>query len=132
VDRPLYSIISDPNILELAYNNIKSKPGNITPGITPETLDGVSHTYLLELSQSIKNQTFQFQPGRRIQIPKQSGGTRPLTIGSPRDKIVQEALRLVLNAIYEPIFLENSHGFRPRKGCHTALKYIYTKFPSST
>jgi group II intron reverse transcriptase/maturase len=132
VDRPLYSIICDPTLLELAYNNIKSKPGNMTPGITPETLDGVSHTYFLELSDSIKNQTFHFKPGRRIQIPKPSGGTRPLTIGSPRDKIVQEAMRLVLNAIYEPIFLENSHGFRPGKGCHTALKYLYTKFSSST
>jgi retron-type reverse transcriptase len=132
VDRSLYSIMCDPYILELAYNNIKSKPFNMTPGITPETLDGVSHTYLQELSQSLKNQTFKFKPGRRIQIPKASGCSRPITILTPRDKIVQEALRLILNAIYEPVFLKNSHGFRPQKGCHTALKYLYTQFGSST
>lgn len=104
----------------------------MTPGITPETLDGVSHLYLQELSQSLKNQTFHFKPGRRIQIPKATGGTRPLTIGSPRDKIVQEAMRIVLNAIYEPVFLNNSHGFRPKRGCHTALKYLYTHFGGTT
>jgi hypothetical protein len=132
VDRPLYSIISDPYILELAYHKIKSKPGNMTPGITPETLDGISYEYFQELSEALRTQTFRFKPGRRIQIPKPSGGTRPLTIGSPRDKIVQEAIRIILNAIYEPIFLENSHGFRPNKGCHTALKFVYTKFKSTT
>jgi retron-type reverse transcriptase len=132
VDRSLYPIMCDPYILELAYNNLKSKPEIKTPGITAETLDGVSHTYLQELSQSLKNQTFNFKPGRRIQIPKASGGTRALTIGTPRDKIVQEAMRLILNAIYEPVFLKNSHGFRPQKGCHTALKYLYTQFGSST
>src|ERR1700731_4509555 len=101
IDRPLYSILCDPYLLETAYNNIKNKP-------------------------------FRFKPGRRIQIPKASGGSRPLTIASPRDKIVQEAIRMILNAIYEPVFLENSHGFRPNKGCHTALKYVYTKFKSAT
>jgi len=132
VDRPLYSIICDPEILNLAYNNIKSKPGNLTPGITPETLDGISFSTFEDLSKSLRSQTFYFKPGRRIQIPKQLGGTRPLTIGSPRDKIVQEAMRLILNAIYEPIFVENSHGFRPNKGCHSALKYLYFNFKSST
>lgn len=135
VDRSLYSIMCDPYILELAYNNIKSKPENMSQGMTPETLEGVSrvsHTYLQELSQALKNQTFKFKPGRRIQIPKASGGTRPLTIVSARYKIVQEAMRFILNAIYEPVFLKNSHGFRPQKGCHTALKYLNTQFGSST
>jgi retron-type reverse transcriptase len=132
VDRSLYPIMCDPYILELAYNNLKSKAGNMSPGIIPETLVGVSHTYLQELSQSLKNQTFNFKPGRRIQIPNASRGTRALTIGSPRYKIVQEAMRLILNAIYEPVFLKNSHGFRPQKGCHTALNYLYSHFGSST
>lgn len=118
----------DPDLLYLAYNNIKSKPGNMTPGIVPTTLDGMSFEEFGKLSESLKNESFEFKPGRRIQIPKPKGGSRPLTIAPPRDKIVQEAMRIILNAIYEPTFLESSHGFRPNKSCHSALKQVYQKF----
>jgi group II intron reverse transcriptase/maturase len=131
VDRDLYDILCDPAILELAYNNIKSNPGNMTPGITPTTLDGTSWETFCQISSSLKDESFQFKPSRRIHIPKASGGKRPLTIAPPRDKIVQEALRLLLNAIFEPTFLNVSHGFRPGKSCHSALKEVFAKFKPS-
>lgn len=109
-----------------AYENIKSKPGNMTPGVTPETLDGLSEEMVQGISGSLRDESFKFSPSRRVQIPKASGGTRPLSVAPPRDKIVQEALRLILEAIFEPLFKDNSHGFRPKRGCHTAMKMLDT------
>jgi retron-type reverse transcriptase len=122
IDRELYSLIYKPEMLIYAYENIKSQPGNMTPGVTPETLDGISKSRIESLSQSLKDESFAFSPARKVQIPKASGGTRPLSVASPRDKIVQEAMKLVLESIYEPLFKDCSHGFRPNKGCHTALQ----------
>lgn len=131
VDRDLFKLVCDVDLLSIAYNKLKSKPGQMTPGISPKTLDGMSMEVLEKLSNSLKTRTFQFSPGRRIQIPKSSGGTRPLTIAPPRDKLIQECMRMILEAIYEPIFLDCSHGFRPHRGCHTALKSIKTQFQPS-
>nr|AIB08376.1 hypothetical protein [Neoporphyra perforata] len=128
IDRDLYRFLCDPNFLNIAYNNIRSKPGNMTPGITTETLDGISFDVLKDISNSLLKESFRFKPGRRIQIPKPSGGERPLSIASPRDKIVQEAMRIILNAVFEPTFLESSHGFRPKKSCHSALEKIKHEF----
>jgi len=130
IDRNLISLLSKPALLETAYNNIKSKSGNMTPEITPETLDELNWEWILEISQLLKSGKFEFTPSRRIQIPKEtpSRGKRPLSIGSPRDKIVQEAMRMILEAIYEPHFSEYSHGFRHARSCHSALKIFYTKF----
>jgi nicotine oxidoreductase len=122
----------DVEFLTLAYNNIKSKPGNMTPAINPDTLDGISNETLERIAESLKNESFRFQPQRRIRIPKPNGGTRPLTIASPRDKIVQEAARMILQAIFEPTFLDSSHGFRPGRSCHSAIKYIRDKFKPVT
>ena len=116
IDRNLYKLICDIDILKLAYENLKSKPGQMTPGINPETLDGISTETLESIIDKLKSENFQFKAGRRIQIPKASGGTRPPTITSPIDKLVQEAMRLILEAIYEPLFLDSNHGFRPQKG----------------
>jgi retron-type reverse transcriptase len=132
IDRKLYNLMCDIDILKLAYENLKSKPGQMTPGVNPETLDGISLETLELISKQIKDESFIFKPGRRILIAKASGGTRPLTIGSPRDKIVQEAMRLILEAIYEPLFLDTSHGFRPKRSCHTALKYLNQQFQASS
>jgi retron-type reverse transcriptase len=115
-------------MLAYAYDNIKSKPGNMTPGVSPDTIDGISEEKIEKLSEELRSEKFKFTPSRRIEIDKPSGGKRPITIASPMDKIVQEALRLVLNAIYEPLFKNNSHGFRPNRGCHTALKFLKENF----
>ena len=90
VDRDLYGLLCRLDTLQLAYDNLKSKPGSMTPGLNPETLDGISIEALEELRKRLKDESFQFRPGRRVQIPKASGGTRPLTVAPPRDKIVQE------------------------------------------
>jgi nicotine oxidoreductase len=125
----------------LAYNRLKSKPGMMTQGISPRTLDGLSTEFISTLIAELRSESFSFSPprtgGRRIMIDKASGGKRPLTIGwrSPppcptggSENLVQEAMRLVLEAIYEPLFKEPSFGFRPNRGCHTALRYVFTKF----
>lgn len=127
----LYKSIADPITLTLAYKNIKSKPGNMTPGVDELTLDGVSNRFLESLAISLRNGEFQFRPARRVYIPKSVsprglGSTRPLAVTSPRDKIVQEAMRLILETIFEPLFSDSSHGFRPGRSCHTALKKVST------
>jgi retron-type reverse transcriptase len=129
---PIYRLMYNPRLYEMAYHKIKSKPGNMTPGIVPTTLDGMSSTVINEIIESLKNQTFHFAPGRRIQIPKSNGGKRPLTIAPPRDKLVQEVMRIILEIIFEPTFSESSHGFRAGRSCHTALKNIKEKFGVAT
>jgi len=133
IDRELYkTFILNPEMYYTAYENIKSNPGTMTPGIKPDTLDEISPTVIDDIISRLKSEAFQFTPGRRLQIPKASGGTRPLTVGSPRDKLVQEIIRMVLEAIYEPCFVPQSHGFRPGKSCHTALRSIFTTFTGCT
>lgn len=128
----LFIIMLDKSMYEVAYHKLRSKPGNMTPGIDSTTLDGISSKWFDEIILKLQNKTFEFKPGRRVHIPKPNGGTRPLTVTSPRDKIVQEVMRMILEAIFEPIFLSTSHGFRPNKGCHTALRQIKTQFGSSS
>lgn len=128
----LYKILYDPSLFEAAYQRLKSKPGNMSPGITPTTLDGMSMDVINGLISKLKDGTFKFSPGRRVNIPKSNGGTRPLTIAPPRDKLVQEVLRNILEAAYEPGFSEKSHGFRSGKSCHSALREIKSKFQSAT
>lgn len=128
IDRDLHNLLSNTETLIYAYENIKSKPGNMTPGVSPETLDGISRDKLENLAAKLKSEQFVFSPSRKVQIPKASGGTRTLSVASPMDKIVQEAMRLILESIYEPLFKDSSHGFRPNRGCHTALKQVKQEF----
>ena len=79
----------------LAYGNIKSNPGNMSVGTTKETLDGISKEWLEKLSRDLGSGSFSFSPARRVDIPKPKGGTIPLGVGNPRQKVVQEAMRLV-------------------------------------
>jgi retron-type reverse transcriptase len=106
---------------------IKGKPGNMTRGVTKETLDGISMDFFTKLSEALLKGKFNFTPTRRIMIPKGPGktGERHLSIASPREKIVQKAIALILETIYEPNLSENSHGFRPKRGVHTALKQLH-------
>jgi len=128
----LYKLLYDKKLYEIAYNKLKSKPGNMTPGITSTTLDGISSVVIEEIISQLRTRTFNFSPGRRVSIPKANGGSRPLTVAPPRDKLVQEVMRMVLEAIFEPNFSSFSHGFRPGKSCHSALKEIKTKFQVAT
>nr|YP_009710071.1 hypothetical protein [Coleochaete scutata]QFU80176.1 hypothetical protein [Coleochaete scutata] len=126
VNHNLIHLIGHIDTLIMAYELIKSNPGNMTQGPTKETLDGTSLEMLTRLSACILSGQYKFGPSRRIWIAK-TGKTskRPLGIG---EKIVQKAIHLVLEAIYEPSFLDCSHGFRPARGTHTALRMLNQKF----
>lgn len=128
VNKNLKDIISDIHILIAAYSNIKSKPGNMTPGIDGDTLDGISKQWFEATSRDIATGAFKFKPSRKVEIPKANGKTRTLGIPSPKDKVIQEAIRMILEIIYEPTFHDSSHGFRTGKGCHSAINYIRIKF----
>jgi retron-type reverse transcriptase len=119
-----FKILSNPQILLQAYNNIKSKPGNMVPGSDNVTLDGISSKELVTSSINLLNESYKPNPVRRVFIPKANGKLRPLGISSPRDKIIQQAFLFVLETILEPKFSDLSHGFRPNRGCHTALRNI--------
>ena len=129
INNKLIHIVSDTNFLIFAYETIKSNPGNSTPGIDSKTLNEIDLNWFITTSKKLKAGKYVFKPARRVYIPKPGNkGERPLTISSPKDKIVQQAIYLILNAIYEPSFLESSHSSRPNRGTHTALKDIKHKF----
>lgn len=96
----------------------------MTKGMDKETLDGINVEWFIETSKKLREESWHSRPARRVYIPKANGKLRPLGISSPRDKIVQQAMKLVLEAVIEPRFSDLSHGFRPNRGCHTALKEI--------
>ncbi len=133
--------IAHPETLTLAYEQIKSKPGNMTKGTTPETLDGStkrcllrkakqrSKDFIYKTSKQLLSGQYKFNPAQEVLIPKPGKvEKRLLKIVNPREKLVQKAMELVLNAVYDYTFQDTSHGFRPGKGCHTALQYIDQKF----
>jgi nicotine oxidoreductase len=125
----LIHVISHPDVLLLAYELIKSKPGNMTTGASKETLDGISMEWIHETSRKIKAGQYQFGLARRIMIPKVGKpGERPLTMASPREKVVQKAMALVFHEIFESKFLDYSHGFRPGRSCHSALQMVDRTF----
>lgn len=128
----LYRLVCSPDLLAIAYERIKSKSGNMTPGTDEETLDGISYSYIVRLSDKLRDESFQFRPTRRHFIPKSNGKMRPLGVPSPRDKVVQEAIRIILEAIYDPqtspTFVEESHGFRERCSTHTAIEQVRAKW----
>jgi group II intron reverse transcriptase/maturase len=116
-----YKQLFEIDLYKSAYQSLKSKSGNMTPGTDKETLDGISIQWAEEVIKSMKDRTFQFKPSERVYIPKKNGKLRPLGIPSPRDKVIQEAIRMRFQAIYEHIFLNNSHGFRPKRSTTTAI-----------
>ena len=125
--------LANPEFLKLAYARIKNKKGNLTSGGNNITLDGISQKWFEDTALRLKNGTYEFSPGRRINIPKKGSlKLRPLTMGNPRDKIIQKAIQLILEEIYEnkeKTFSDASHGFRPNRSCHTALHKIKEKWP---
>ncbi len=125
VNDNLFKLICSPQLAVIAYESIKSKPGNMTAGDDGSTLDEISLTKIGNLCKSIQDQSYKPIPVRRKFIPKANGKQRPLGIPSPKDKIVQEMLRIILESIYDsekPTFEDSSHGFRANRSCHTALK----------
>ena len=117
-------IILDPEVIEVAYLKISKNKGAMTAGIDGKTLDGMSRKQLNQILLELKNHSFNFKPVRREYIPKANGKRRPLGIPCSRDKIVQQSMVMILEAVFEKDFLKSNNGFRPGKGCHTALKQI--------
>ena len=124
----LTTILSNQEFLMGCYFNIKSKPGNMASSLDKETLDEINSNWFEEVCNSFRNGSFRFKPSIRTHIPKSNGKLRPLTTLSLRDKIVQEGMRILLNAIFEKDFRKSSHAFQTNKGCHTALNQIWMEF----
>jgi group II intron reverse transcriptase/maturase len=124
----LYRILFNEGMYYLAYQNIYSKAGNMTKGSDGKTIDRMSLTRIEKLIGSLRDESYQPHPSRRTYIPKKNGKMRPLGIPSFDDKLVQEVIRRILEAIYEGSFEYTSHGFRPKRSCHTALMQISKSF----
>lgn len=117
-----YESLFEPKLYKYAYEMIKSKPGNTTPGVDKETLDGTSLSWVESIVKSMKDRSFQFKPAVRKYISKPNGKMRPLGIPTPKDKVVQQTIRLIIEPLFEKEFLDSSHGFRPNRSAHSALK----------
>lgn len=128
----LYRILFNEEIFYVAYQNKYAKQGNMTPGTDGKTADRMSIPRIEQLIERLKDETYQPHPARRIYIPKKNGKERPLGIPSFEDKLVQEVIRMILEAIYEGHFEDSSHGFRPKRSCHTALTCIHKTFTGTT
>jgi len=120
----LYRNLYNPEFYLLAYQRIQAKQGNMTAGADGKTIDGMGMKRIESLILKLRDFSYQPKPARRTYIPKANGKMRPLGIPSFDDKLVQEVVRLILESIYEPTFCDTSHGFRPKRSCHTALQYV--------
>lgn len=128
IHKDVFRVLRDEELWILAYENIKANKGALTPGSDPSTLDGMSLARLARLREAVLAEQYEFKPVRQIMIPKPNGKLRPLGLPTANDKLVQEVIRIVLDAVYEPIFDRLSFGFRPGVGCHHALKHVESSF----
>ena len=120
----LYRQMFNKDLYLLAYGNIYSNQGAMTPGASEETADGMSEAKIEQITGLMRHEKYRFSPARRVYIPKKNGKLRPLGMPAWSDKLVGEVVRLLLEALYEPQFSDSSHGFRRFRGCHTALREI--------
>jgi Reverse transcriptase (RNA-dependent DNA polymerase) len=121
----LINVVADVDFLQVAYQKIKYNSGVMVKGFSDEIYDSLDNDWFVKTSERLLNGSFQFMPARRVIIPKPNKLViRSLTISNFRYKIVQQAMKTVLEQIYDPKFLDTSHGFRPLKGCHSALEMI--------
>jgi group II intron reverse transcriptase/maturase len=127
----VYRCLFSEDLFLAAYNKIYRNQGALTPGTANDTVDGMSRARIRRIIDALRAERFRFRPSRRLHIPKKSGGSRPLGVPNFSEKLVQEALRMLLEAYYEPRFRQSSHGFRPGRGCHTALAQVHQQFQGS-
>ena len=124
----LYRNLYNPEFYLTAYQKIQAKQGSMTAGTDGKTVDGMGMKRINALIAKLRDFSYRPSPARRTYIPKANGKKRPLGIPSFDDKLVQEVVRMILESIYEPTFLNTSHGFRPKRSCHTALQYVLKNF----
>ncbi|MGA5663862.1 reverse transcriptase domain-containing protein [Bacillus bombysepticus] len=127
----LYRNLYNPDFFLLAYNNLSKNDGALTMGVDQRSIDGFSMEEVEQLIEVLKNKSYQPYPSKRVYIPKKNGKKRPLGIPSFCDKLVQEVIRMILEAIYEPNFSNSSHAYRKNKSCHSALLEIKRTFTGS-
>jgi group II intron reverse transcriptase/maturase len=128
----LYRQMFNRDLYLLAYGNIYSNQGAMTPGVSEETADGMSEEKIEQVIGLMRQEKYRFSPARRVYIPKKNGKLRPLGMPTWSDKLVGEVVRLLLEAFYDPQFPDSSHGFRKSRGCHTALREIGNTWTGTT
>ena len=128
----LYRQMFNRDLYLLAYGRIYANQGAMTPGTSAETADGMSEDKIDQIIEAMRHERYHFRPVRRTYIPKKNGKLRPLGLPSWSDKLVGEVVRLLLEAYYEPTFSDHSHGFRPGRGCHTALRKVERTWTGTT
>jgi len=128
----LYRQLFNPQLYLLAYGRIYSNKGAMTPGPDAETADGMTLGKIERIIDALRHERYRFKPVRRLYIPKKDGKQRPLGLPSWSDKLVGEVVRLLLAAYYEPQFSDCSHGYRPGRGCHTALSEVARTWTGTT
>jgi len=120
--RRVYHNMRDEELFLLAYGKLYSNQGAMTGGVDPkDNIQGMSRKRIQKIIQRLKDGKYHWKPARRVYVPKNNGDKRPISIPGWEDKLVQEVMRLILEAYYEPQFRDSSHGFRPNRSCHTAL-----------
>ena len=127
-----YRQLWNPNLYLMAYGRIAKNDGALTPGATPETADGMNMDDIHAIIEALRFERYRWTPARRVYIPKANGKRRPLGLPTWSDKVLQEVMRLLLEAYYEPQFSDRSHGFRPQRGCHTAFTEITRTWTGTT
>jgi retron-type reverse transcriptase len=136
INDDLYRLMFKRDIYILAYERLKSNPGSMTPGTDGKTFDGFSDGTIQALIREMRTEAYRCRPVKTVYIPKANGKLRKLGIPSARDKLVQEVVRIILEAIYDspenPYFLDSSHGFRRSRSCHSALRAIQQKWSGVT
>jgi group II intron reverse transcriptase/maturase len=128
----LYRQLFNPQMYLLAHGLVYANHGAMTPGATQETADGMSMEKIEAIIDLMRHERYRFHPARRVYVPKRDGRRRPLGLPTWTDKIVGEVIRLLLEAYYEPTFSDRSHGFRPGRGCHTALREVAIGWTATT
>lgn len=127
----IYRQLYNENLYLSAYGKIYRNDGALTKGTTDETVDGMGMERIRDIIEQMHRGNYRFSPARRSWLEKKSGGKRPLGIASFNDKLVQEVIRMLLEAYYEPKFSNSSHGYRPNRGCHTAIEHLAKSFRAS-
>ena len=124
----VYRHLFNPDLYLMAYGKIYRNNGAMTPGVTDETPDGMSLEKIATIIEALRYERYQWMPARRTYVPKKNGKKRPLGMPVWSDKVLQEVIRQILEAYFEPQFSDHSYGFRPGRGCHIALREIYRQW----
>src|SRR2546423_4571283 len=120
----LYRQLYNPHLYLRAYGRIYANDGAMTRGSTEETADAMAVEKMRKIIEDLRHERYRWTPVRRTFVPKKNGKMRALGLPTWSDKLLQEVIRSLLEAYYEPQFSEHSHGYRPERGCHTALSHI--------